>query len=444
MSRPTTADIARGVLKLAAPTTMLSLMQAFALLVETFIAARLGRGPLAGYATVLPFALLLGQMSAGAMGGGVVSAIARALGAKREDEASAMVKHALTIALCFAGGFILALVILPHPILSAIGGEAAADYGAPFAMVYFGLGAVPAWMANTLASVLRGGGRHGIAAKVNTLAWLFSPVLGWLLAIEMGMGLIGVGIGFGAAMWAAAIAQGIVVLRGAAGFRPDFSVPFQGALFKRILSVGAVACALAAVSNLTTILVTAQLKGYGQAAVAAYGVSARLEFLMIPLAFGVGSALTALVGRAVGAGDWELARRTAWVGGGMAFGVCAVVGVSVAVFPYAFAGIFASDPEVQAIAALALACIGPAFAGFGLGMAMYFAAMGAGRMRWPVAAGLSRLGLAVLGGALLGETFGMGLTGHFLAVAAGITAYGLIAATAVQPREWAPRLFRQT
>ncbi|WP_160120540.1 MATE family efflux transporter [Rhodovarius lipocyclicus] len=440
MSRPSTAEIARGVLKLAAPTTMLSLMQAFALLVETFIAARLGRGPLAGYATVLPFALLLGQMSAGAMGGGVVSAIARALGARREDEASAMVKHALTIALCFAGGFILAMVVLPHLILGAIGGAAAAEYGAPFAMVYFGLGAVPAWLANTLASVLRGGGRHGIAARVNTLAWMLSPLLGWVLALPLGLGLPGLGIGFGVAMWAAAIAQSVMVWRGGAGFRPNLSVPFQGALFRRILSVGAVACALAAVSNLTTILVTAQLKGYGPAAVAAYGVSARLEFLMIPLAFGVGSALTALVGRAVGGGDWELARRTAWVGGGMAFAVCALVGGAVAIFPGGFAGVFASDPEVKAIAELALSCIGPAFAGFGLGMAMYFAAMGAGRMRWPVAAGLSRLGLAVLGGAFLGQGLGMGLVGHFLAVAAGITAYGLIAAAAVQPREWAPRL----
>lgn len=437
--RPSTGAIARGVLALAAPTTMLSLLQAAALLVETVIAARLGRAALAGYAVVLPFALLLGQMSAGAMGGGVVSAIARALGAKRPEEASAMVVHALAIAMTFAAGFILAMVVFPRSILTAIGGPEAAIEGVPYAIALFGAGAIPAWLANTLASVLRGAGRHALAARINSLAWLAFPPLGWLLAEPAGLGMVGLGLGFGIAMWGAAIAMGWVVASGAAGFRPSLRVPLSGALFKRILAVGAVACALATVANLTTILVTAQLKDYGPAAVAAYGVSARLEFLMVPLAFGVGSALTALVGRAVGGGDWELARRTAWVGGGMAFAVCAAVGLSVAWAPGAFAGFFASDAEVQAIAAVALGCIGPAFAGFGLGMAMYFAAMGAGRMRYPVVAGLSRLAIAVLGGALLADGLGLGLTGHFIGVALGISAYGLIAAIAVRPQEWSSR-----
>ncbi len=439
MSRPTTQAIARSVLALAAPTTVLALLQAAALLVETVIAARLGRPALAGYAVVLPFALLLGQMSAGAMGGGVVSAIARALGARKPEEASAMVLHALTIAMLFAAGFLMAMVVFPRPILTAIGGPEAAAEGVPYAIALFGAGAVPAWLTNTLASVLRGAGRHALAARINSMAWLVFPPLGWVMAEPMGMGMVGLGLGFGIAMWAAAIIMGWVVMSGAAGFRPSLRVPFSLVLFKRILSVGAVACALAAVANATTILVTAQLKSYGPAAVAAYGVSARLEFLMIPLAFGVGSAMTALVGRAVGGGDWDLARRTAWVGGGMAFTVCAVVGIAVALAPGRFAGFFASDAEVQAIAALALGYIGPAFAGFGLGMAMYFAAMGAGRMQWPVVAGLSRLGIAVLGGAFLGNYMEMGLAGHFLAVGMGITAYGVIAASAVRRGIWQSR-----
>ena len=442
--RPATGAIARGILALAAPTTMLSLLQAAALLVETVIAARLGRSALAGYAVVLPFALLLGQMSAGAMGGGVVSAIARALGAKQPEQASAMVLHAIAIALTFAAGFILAMVVFPRPILTAIGGPEAAEQGVPYAIALFGAGAIPAWLANTLASVLRGAGRHALAAQINSAAWLAFPPLGWALAEPAGLGMVGLGLGFGIAMWGAALAMGWVVATGAAGFRPSLRVPFQAAIFRRILAVGAVACALATVANLTTILVTAQLKDYGPAAVAAYGVSARLEFLMVPLAFGVGSALTALVGRAVGGGDWELARRTAWVGGGMAFAVCAAVGLVVALAPDRFAGFFASDAEVQVIAAQALSYIGPAFAGFGLGMAMYFAAMGAGRMRYPVAAGLSRLVIAVLGGGFLANSMGLGIAGHFLGVALGITAYGLIAAVAVRRTEWSARPHEKT
>lgn len=436
--RPSAGELARRILALAAPTTLLSALQVAALLIETWIAARLGREALAGWAVVLPFALLLGQMSAGAMGGGVVGAISRALGARRPEEAAALALHALLIALGFALLFIVPLALFPFALLGWIGGPVAAATGAPYAIALFGLGAIPAWAANTLASILRGAGRHGLAARVLNLAWMAYPALGFLLAETLGLGLVGLGLGFALCFWAAAAVMARVVFSGAAGFVPALTLRLRWELFRRILAVGAVACTLALVANLATILVTARLAAYGAAAVAAYGVSARLEFMMIPLAFGVGSALTALVGRAVGQGDWETARRTAWVGGGMAFALCSAIGVTVAVFPLFFARLFASDAEVAAIAAQALSYVGPAFGGFGLGMAMYFAAMGAGRMGWPVAAGLSRLLIAVGGGWLLGDALGLGMAGQFLAVALGITAYGVLAAAAVRPGVWGP------
>lgn len=437
--RATNGELAKRILALAAPTTALSALQVCALLVETWIAARLGRSALAGWAVVLPFALLLGQMSAGAMGGGVVSAIARALGAKRPDEASALAVHALLIALGFAAIFVFLLAGFPWTLLNLIGGPEAAAAGAPYAAVMFGLGAVPAWMANTLGSILRGAGKHALAARVLNFAWFFYPVIGFVLAETFGLGLVGLGLAFALCFWAAAGVMAKVVFSGAAGFTPDLRVTLRWALFRRILAVGAIACMLALVANLATILVTARLASYGSAVVAAYGVSARLEFMMIPLAFGVGSALTALVGRAVGQGDWETARRTAWVGGVMALGVCSAMGVTVAIFPMFFATLFASDAEVAAIAARALAFIGPAFGGFGLGMAMYFAAMGAGRMGYPIIAGLSRLGIAVGGGWLLADALGLGMDGQFLAVALGVTAYGVLTAVAVRPGVWSAR-----
>jgi Na+-driven multidrug efflux pump len=193
---------------------------------------------------------------------------------------------------------------------------------------------------------------------------------------------------------------------------------------------------LAAIANLTTILVTARVARYGAAAVAAYGISARLEFLMVPLAFGVGSALTALVGHAVGAGDWPTARRLAWIGGFMTLLVAGAAGVAAGTLPAKFAAIFTSDPEVLHIATRALTIIAPAFGAFGLGMALYFASMGAGRMAWPVAAALSRFGLAVGGGWLLADVLGLGLDGQFAAVAAGITAYGVVTAFGVRRGVW--------
>ncbi|ONG47574.1 multidrug transporter MatE [Pseudoroseomonas deserti] len=437
-SQPGRGELLRRIGALAAPTTLIAVLQAGAQLVETVLAARQGTAALAGWAVVLPFSLLLQQMSAGAMGGGVASAIARALGAGRREEASSLVLHALLIAVAAGLLFALLLAGFPRTLLGLIGGAAVAEAAAPYAMWLFGAGALPAWLANTLASVLRGGGRHALAARVLTVAWLGFPILGWALAEPAGLGLAGLGIGFAAVFWGAALAMAVVVLRGGAGFLPSLRMRPQGALFSRILSVGLVACGLAAIANLTTVMVTLQLSAYGPVAVAAYGISARLEFLTVPLVFGVGSALTALVGRAAGAGDWRLARRIAWTGGGMALLVASLLGLSVGLMPELFARLFTADAAVQALAARALSFTGPAFGGFGLGMALYFASMGAGKMRWPMVAALSRFGIAVGGGWLLAGA-GMGMEGYFLAVALGITAYGLVTAASVRPGVWRER-----
>ncbi|NKC30305.1 MATE family efflux transporter [Falsiroseomonas selenitidurans] len=424
---------------LAAPTALVAILQVTGQLAETWLAARQGTEALAGWATALPFVLLMQMMSTGAMGGGVVSAIARALGGGRREEASAMVLHAALIALAAGLVFALPLGLFPRAILGAIGGPATAEAAAPYAAWLFGLGAVPVWMTNTLASVLRGGGRHALAARVLVLAWAALPPTGWALAEPLGMGLAGLGASMALVFWVATLAMGLVVLRGGAGFVPTLRMRPQARVFGKILSVGLVASGLAVIANLATILVTAQMAAHGAVAVAAYGISARLEFLMIPLAFGIGSALTALVGRAAGAGDWAEARALAWTGAALALALTGAAGLVVALAPAQVAGLFTADPAVLAIAARGLAYVGFAFGGFGLGMALYFASQGAGRMGYPVAGALTRLTLAVGGGWLLAGPLGMGIEGHFLGVALGITAYGLVTAAGVRPAVWPGR-----
>lgn len=435
-SPPSPGVILRRIGRLAAPTSLVVALQVFGQLAETWLAARQGTAALAAWAVVLPFALLMQMASAGAMGGGVVSAVARALGAKQPDQAAALVIHAVLIAL--AAGLLFAIILAGAPLwlFGLIAGPATAAEAAPYAFWLFGVGAIPVWLTNTLASVLRGGGRHGLASQVLSVGGLVSPVLAWFLMEPCGFGLKGAGMAVAAVFLASAVIMAIPVLRGAAGFVPTLRIRPSRALFSRILQVGLVASMMAAIANLTTILVTAQIAQHGPAAVAGYGISARLEFLMIPLAFGIGSALTALVGQAVGAGDWPTARRTAWTGGVAALLVAGAIGFTVAIFPAQFARMFTSDPAVVAIAARALTFIAPACAGFGVGMALYFASMGAARMRWPVVAGISRISIAVGGGWVLANPFAFGLDGFFLSVALGITAYGVIIASAVRPAVW--------
>jgi Na+-driven multidrug efflux pump len=207
-------------------------------------------------------------------------------------------------------------------------------------------------------------------------------------------------------------------------------------LFWEILRVGAPGSLNTILTNLTVVLMTGLVGPFGTAALAGYGMGARLEYLQIPLVFGMGSALVAMVGTNVGAGQRARAERVAWTGAGLAAGLTASIGLLAATFPRAWLGLFASDPQVQSVGVTYLLIVGPTYGFFGLGLALYFASQGAGRLGWPLAAGVLRLGVAAGGGWLAGYGLGWGLPGVFGAMAVALVVFGATLATAVKLGAW--------
>src|SRR5579871_1292836 len=120
------APIAPTLLRLAAPNVLVMLMQASVGLIETYFVGKLGTAALAGVALVFPVVMLMQMMSAGAMGGGIASAIARALGGGRRADADALVLHALAIAVIFGLAFMVALLGGGRWLYAAMGGNGAA------------------------------------------------------------------------------------------------------------------------------------------------------------------------------------------------------------------------------------------------------------------------------------------------------------------------------
>ncbi|WP_291298316.1 MATE family efflux transporter [Elioraea sp.] len=435
-SPPSPAPYGR-IARLSLPTVTVAFAQAACQTLEVAFIGRLGTEVLAGYALVLPLLLLMQMMSTGAMGGGVSSAIARALGAGRRDEASALVLHAGLIGIAMGLLFTVVIEAFGPSLFVAMGGsEAAVAHATAYARVIFA-GSVLVWLANTLGAVLRGAGNMRLPANIMLVAWAFDAAVSITLLTQTSLGIAGAGIAYVLTFLVACIAMVIVIRRGGAGFMPSLRARLDAALFRRILSVGLIASAMASIANLTTVLVTALVSRHGSAAIAAYGVGVRLEFLMIPLAYGIGAALTALVGMRVGAGDWAGARTTAWRGAVLAGAISGMIGAAVTFAPGPFANAFATDADVQAAIRLYLVVVGPSFAALGVGMALYFASQGAGRMRIPFIASLARISVAVLGGMWAGDRFGLG--GLFAAVSAGLASYGLIVASSVRPGVWSAR-----
>ena len=158
----------------------------------------------------------------------------------------------------------------------------------------------------------------------------------------------------------------------------------------------------------------------------------------MPLVFGLGAPLVALVGTNIGAGQRARALRVALIGGGTAFALAEAIGVAAALWPTAWLGLFSGDPGVLATGAEYLRIVGPTYGFFGLGLALYFASQGAGRLLWPLFAGLVRLLIAVGGGWL-----GLRLTGSlgavFVPLALGLVSYGTILLGAVWLGAWFTR-----
>ena len=134
------------------------------------------------------------------------------------------------------------------------------------------------------------------------------------------------------------------------------------------------------------LILTRLVAGFGTEALAGYGIGARLEFLLVPIAFAVGVASVPMVGMAMGAGDIERARRVAWTAAGVAAAMLGAIGLVVTIAPDLWSGVFTSDRAVRAIANQYLRSAGPGFLFVGLGLGLYFASQGSGKVLAPVLA----------------------------------------------------------
>jgi len=430
------------LLRLSWPNIVVMLAQTSTGLIETWFVARLGTDALAGMALVFPGVMLMQMISGGAMGGGISSAIARALGSGRRDDADALVLHALVINVALASIFTVLVLLFGPQLYTALGGRDGSLRAAlQYSNVVFA-GNVLLWVMNALASVIRGTGNMLFPALVIcggiVILVPLSPCLIFGIGPFPALGIAGGGVAvlvyyaLGTIVLAAYVASG----RNVARFR---LAPLRWRLFRDILVVGAVAAISSIQTNVTIGLATSLVgASAGPAAVAGFGTGARLEYLLVPLVFGLGAPLVVLVGTNIGAGQNARALRVALVGGALAFAMTETIGIVAAVWPRLWLELFGHDPAMLATGSAYLRAVGPFYGFFGLGLALYFASQGAGRLKWPLIAGFARMFVAIVLGAVALRVTGS-LGWPFACLGLGLVVYGGIVATAVARGTWFAR-----
>lgn len=432
------------LLRLSTPNVLAMGLAVVVAIAETFYVGRLGTTPLAALGLVFPFAMLTGTLSAGAMGGGVSSAIARAIGAADIDRAHTLAMHAILIGAAMGIAYSLFFVFGGATLFRWLGGRGGVLAEAVrYADVLFA-GAIFVWMSNTLASVVRGTGNMRVPSTGLVVVGLTQVATGGVLAFGIGpfpaLGMVGVALGniiayaSGTCFFAWYLASGIGRLR----LRPR-GFPLRWELLVDILRVGALSCLSPLQTMLTMLVFTSLLARLGEVPLAGYSIGLRLEFLVTSISFGVGVASVPMVGMAIGAGDVARARRVAWTAAGVSGAIVAVVGFLVAIRPHLWAGMFSEDAQVLDYAYQYLRIAGPMFPLLCAALTLYFSSQGAGKMLGPVVAGTVRLALA------LGIGFWLAARGtspawhYFVLTAAVMLFYGITMAGLVHLTPWGPK-----
>jgi MATE family, multidrug efflux pump len=430
------------LLRLAAPNVVVNMVLiAVTASVDAHFVGRLGASALAGLSLVFPLLMLMQQMANSSMGGAVASAIARAIGSGRQEDAAALAVHGAVIGGGMAALFSAILLIAGPSIYGLMSGDgpirtAAIEYSnAIFA------GAVAYWLLSTLTSVVRGTGQAAVLAIVYLSAECLHVLLVPLLVFGLGpipaLGITGAGIATVTSFTAATIALAWYIASGRTAIVLSlWRGGLERRLFREILRVGLPMSLQPVLNNLTLAMLTAFAGALGTISLAGFGAAIRLEYILYPLTFGLGAGLLSMVGTNIGAGQLARAARITWIAAGLAAGVTGGIGLLAVLWPSGWIAIFSADPAVKLAGTSYLIVAGFAYPLLGVGITMNSAFQAAGRPLWPLIGITSRLLVVAIGGWLAATS---SLAGLGVVTAAGIVAYGASLAIAFRAGAWRPR-----
>ena len=439
-----TAPIAPTLARMAAPNVIAMFIMFATSAAEAWYVGQLGIAALAGLALVFPLFMLTTMLSAGSIGGAVAGAVAQRLGADDREGAETLALHAFVLALAAAALMAAVFIGFGEAIFTRLGGRGAVlQHALGYSTLLFG-GGVALWLANILSSIVRAAGQMKVAARAMVAGSLTQIATGYLLVFGVGplpaMGIRGAALAVVLGFGFSALLQAVYLLRGRGGIRLRLrGIAIEGRHFVTLLRTGLLASISPVSSVATVIVITGFVARLGEEALAGYGIGSRLEFLLIPMIFGIGAASITMVGVHFGAGQEDRGHRVAWTAAIGAAVITGTVGGTVALFPGLWADLFTQAESVRQICRDYLRIAGPAYGFFGLGLCLYFSSQGVRKPLWPVLAGVLRLTVIAVGGSILVSGGAVEPKSLFWLIAAGMVVYGVASALAVKFGAWRSR-----
>ena len=429
------------LIRMSAPNTIAFFIQSLVVLTEVWFISRLGTNSLAAVALAFPLLMITQTMSGGALGGAITSAIARSMGADDIEKAERLIWHSIIISLGGAITFLILFLLFGKQLLFLLGGrgEILQESYAYCSILFFG--GILLWLSGSLSAVLRGMGNMRFPATLMVITSSIQVILsggfilGWFGFPKLGVPGAAVAVLISSALMVTVILLKLRSKSIPASLRKE-RFQLKKFLFDNIFEV-AIPASLSPLLVVGTILVLTGLVGrFGTEALAGYGIGSRVEFLMIPLIFGIGSAMTSIVGANIGALNIDRAEKVGILGGSTAGFVSILIGLTLAAFPEAWIQFFTDDIKAFEVTKKYIQIVGPFYIFQGIGLSLYFASQGANAMKWPTIATIARFIIACAGGGISVYWLDLGIESIFISSSAAMAIFGLMIFISIKKGAW--------
>ncbi|MGY2291459.1 MATE family efflux transporter [Pseudomonas sp. SDO528_S397] len=386
------------IIKLAMPTVAVMLIQVLIAIAEFYFIAQLGTSAVAGATLVVPFQLLMSTMSAGGIGNGISSKLARAMGANDPTIFRSVMHQCFTLGIGFGVLFYAALTFGGPHFYALLGGtgsvlDAAIAFSSSLAFCAF-----PLWITNLLASLYRGTGRPGLPGIVTSVSALILipafPCFIFGYGPIPAQGVAGVGWALTTYYSLAALTLALFA-RQTGDDKPATNRQHYLQTLADILKVGLPSCLNTVQSSVLNIALSAFATRLGVDALAAFGIASRLETAAIPLLFGFATSVLTMTGANYGAANFLRARKVARYGCAITLALITVPATVITLWPSCWLEIFTSQPGILLEGTHFLRIAGAAYPLFTLAFVLSFAMQGTGHSLLPSIGVTARLTVTI-------------------------------------------------
>jgi len=440
--------------RLAIPNLFSTIIASMTVIFDLWYVGQIGVSELAGVAYVFPIYMLTSMLSNGAFGGAISGATARAFGSQDIFKAECIFRSAIVIALLgsiimmaiffgFAKTFFSFFLIDKEIVFSALA------YGS---ILLGGIGLV--WLFNIIIAITRGSGNTSIPAISWSLVLIFHIIAasmnfeyidGQLILLE-NVKLYNEILIFNSLEWSAisfliGYLVGIIFICGFYYFgKHPFTfnlktiLKFDGIII--LLKSGSLASCQSIMTISLAMFCITVIGTYGINWTAGFGIAIRLELLLIPIIFGIGGALIAIVGANVGAKKYSRAVIMTWKGTFFSVFIVGIIGLGFSIFPDVWSGLFTDDPLIKQTSKSYLTIVAPFYAFFALGLGLYFTCQAFNTLFWPVVGTFIRLTFVILITFILFYIDVASPTSLFITMSLGLIIYGIFIALSLHFGPW--------